>query len=435
MNVLSNRRIKKNSLLLAIIQFVSVFTTFLLVPLFLKFLKESEYGIWLTIFSTITWINVLDLGVSNGLRNKLTESFTHGDNLQIKRYIGSALAFFSIILFFAYGLFYTLSSIVDYRVLFNALNYDNTYFFKFLNIIFISIILDFMFKILDSVAYAMHNSFIPKLRVLLKNLFLLIGLYWFLELEINDNRLLNLSIIYFIISLGVNIFFSIVIFAKKENIIPSFKVISFADFKPLGTIGIKFFIIQLSALVIFSTDNFIIINFIGSEEVTQYNIVFKLFSFVILAQSFLTVPLWSAYTAKYNNKDYKWIKKAFNKSIYYSILLGVFAILLLFSGKFILRIWLNNDSYFELPLAFAFLCYTFARLWNGNFATLLNGIGVLNFQMITAIIGAIINIPLSIFFAKNLGLGISGVIMASTVSLLIFSVFAPFEFKKYIYKS
>ena len=432
MDYLSNKKIAVNSIFIAIIQGISVLITFLLVPLFLEFLEEFEYGLWLTIFSTITWINVLDLGIGNGLRNKLTESFAQSNLLQIKKYLGSALAFFSILLIITYSIFLISSYFFDYRNIFNALNYEHSYFFSIVNVIFISILLDFFFKILDSVTYALHRSYIPKLRALLKNIFLLITLFWFLELGINDNKLLNISLIYLFISLGVNLFFSILVFWNRTNILPSMKHISFNDFKSLGSIGLKFFVIQFSALIIFSTDNFIIINLMGSQEVTQYNIVFKLFSFIIIAQNFLTVPLWSAYTAKYKNKDYTWIKKAFSKSIYYSISLGLAAILTLFSAKYILRVWLNDDSYFEWPLAIAFVFYTFTRLWNSNFSTLFNGIGKLNIQIVTAILGAIINIPLSIFLAKNLSLGLSGVIIASTVSLLFFSVSAPFKIKTYL---
>ena len=37
---------------------------------------------------------------------------------------------------------------------------------------------------------------------------------------------------------------------------------------------------------ILSTDNFIIINFLGPEQVTQYSIMLKLFSVLFIAQSF-----------------------------------------------------------------------------------------------------------------------------------------------------
>ena len=399
--------------------------------MFLKYLDSSEYGIWLAIFSTVTWINFFDLGVGNGLRNRLTMCFAKNNIIQAKKFIGSALAFFFVILIILYLIFLTVSLFIDFRVFFNAINYDAEYFFNVINIIFISIILDFFFKIVDSVSYSLQNSYIPKLRVLVKNLFFIVSFFFLITAEVTDEKLLNLSLIYLYTSLFVNLSFFIIIFFKKK-LLPSFNQISFKEFKPIGNMGLKFLIIQLSAIIIFSTDNFIIINYIGSEEVTQYNIIFKIFSITIIAQSFLNVPLWSAYTSKYESKNYIWIKNTFTKSIYYSVLLVFVSILILFLLKWILKIWLNDESYFEWPIALAFLFYTITRIWTSNFSTLFNGISKLNLQITCSLIGAIINIPLSIIFIKTFNLGSAGVILASTISILIFGLVAPFKLKTYL---
>ena len=429
---LTIKKMLTNSGLIAFIQFFNTLISFLLIPLFIKFLEESEYGIWLTVFSTLTWINLFDLGIGNGLRNKLSECFVRNDIKQIKLYIGSSIAFFSFFLIIFYCLFLISSTLFDFRTFFNTTDYTEDYFFKVLHIILISILLDVLFKILDSVSYATHKSFIPKLRVLVKNFLILCSLYLILFFNIDENKLLNLSIIYLVAGVFVNAIFLLIIFWNKRDIIPSFKQISFSEFKPLADLGLKFFVIQFGALVIFSTDNFIIINYLGPEQVTQYNIISKIFLVLIIAQSFLMIPLWSAYTSKYEVKDFNWIKKALLKSIYFSILLSIFGVVILFMGKFILMFWLNDDSYFDKTLFLSFLIYTFFRLWSSNFSTLYNGIGRLKLQMVCVIIGAIINIPLSIFFIKYLELGSSGVILASTISLLFFSVSAPIKLKSYL---
>ena len=43
------------------------------------------------------------------------------------------------------------------------------------------------------------------------------------------------------------------------------------------------------------------------------------------------------------------------------------------------------------------------------------------------LIAAIINTPLSIFFAKNLNLGVLGVTLGTIVSVSIFSIFGPLK--------
>ena len=46
---------------------------FLLVPLTLLCLDEYEYGIWLLVNSILVWIDSFDIGLGNGLRNKIAE--------------------------------------------------------------------------------------------------------------------------------------------------------------------------------------------------------------------------------------------------------------------------------------------------------------------------------------------------------------------------
>ena len=36
-------------------------------------LDTNKYGIWLAISSTVSWISILDIGLANGLRNKIAE--------------------------------------------------------------------------------------------------------------------------------------------------------------------------------------------------------------------------------------------------------------------------------------------------------------------------------------------------------------------------
>jgi Na+-driven multidrug efflux pump len=61
------------------------------------------------------------------------------------------------------------------------------------------------------------------------------------------------------------------------------------------------------------------------------------------------------------------------------------------------------------------------------FANLVNGIGKIRLQMYYSVFAMIINIPLSIIFAKNLEMGSAGVILATCVSLFIGSIFAPIQ--------
>ena len=51
-------------------------------------LGDEKYGIWATILSFISWIYYCDLGIGNGLRNKLASTIVIGDKEASKKYLG-----------------------------------------------------------------------------------------------------------------------------------------------------------------------------------------------------------------------------------------------------------------------------------------------------------------------------------------------------------
>ena len=65
---------KKNILWSFLIKGFSIIISLLLVPLTLGYVSSELYGIWLTLSSIVTWFHFLDIGFTNGLKNKLAES-------------------------------------------------------------------------------------------------------------------------------------------------------------------------------------------------------------------------------------------------------------------------------------------------------------------------------------------------------------------------
>ena len=74
---------KKNIFYSFFVKGFGIFISLLVVPVTIKFLNPTEYGIWLTLNSILLWINTFDIGLGNGLRNKLSEAFADNDLIAI----------------------------------------------------------------------------------------------------------------------------------------------------------------------------------------------------------------------------------------------------------------------------------------------------------------------------------------------------------------
>ena len=64
---------------------------------------------------------------------------------------------------------------------------------------------------------------------------------------------------------------------RYKELRPSYKLICFSELKYLMDLGIKFFLIQIAAVVFYQTNSIIIAQLFGPVEVTPYSIAFKYF--------------------------------------------------------------------------------------------------------------------------------------------------------------
>lgn len=86
-----------------VIKGASILLSLLLVPITLDYLNPYEYGIWLTLSSVLMWINYFDIGLGNGLRNKLSEALAVGDDNLARIYVSTS---FFILFLIALSIFF-----------------------------------------------------------------------------------------------------------------------------------------------------------------------------------------------------------------------------------------------------------------------------------------------------------------------------------------
>ena len=193
------------------------------------------------------------------------------------------------------------------------------------------------------------------------------------------------------------------------------------------SLSIGFFVIQICMIVIFTTDNIIISNVLGPEEVTNYDIIFKLFQVIITFSTILLDPFWSLFTDAYQKKDFLWIKKTLKKLNKLFIIVCIATIVLILLTKDIVSIWIGKDFIVKESLPYLMGLFVLIRIYPLMYMYFLNSIGKIKLQMYLYIIGAVINIPISIFFVKYFNLGISGVILGTSVSIISMLILLPIQ--------
>ena len=228
---------------------------------------------------------------------------------------------------------------------------------------------------------------------------------------------------------------SLILFRTKyKNISPTFKLVKLKYSGDLIVKGSQFFVLQMTSLIIFTSSNMVITQIFGPGEVATYNIAFKYFNYVPMIFTTILNPLWSAYTDAYVKEDFDWIRNAIKKVFRVWVLLSILVLIMIIVADYVYDIWLGSKMKVPFALSAVMGLFTIVSNWNDIFAFFMNGLGKIRLSLYIAIIEGIIYIPLSILFAKNLGFGITGVVFAAIICLLLGTVFAPIQYYKIINK-
>lgn len=420
------KNIKLHISLTFVYKIIAIGLSYVLIPLMIKFLGVEKYGIWITIFSLVSWSVFFDFGLGNGLRNKLSEAVAL-HNIKLARiYISTGYIAVSLIAFCIFTLFMIVFPFLNWNKILNTYLFTNHFLSEVVFITVVFFIINFILSISKQMFYAYQKASLASFNTILINLFYIIFLYLLLQYN-PAKKLLYLSIAYGLAMVFANILLTIYFFKQHKDVIPSRKYIDFSKVKEIGSLGIKFFIIQIAVLVIFSTDNIIIAQVLGPKEVTPYSIVFKLFSVITMVFGIIMTPLWSAYTDAYAKGDIEWIKNILKKLNLLMIPAIFVTVILIIFAKDIIYIWIGPQVEVSNMLVMLMGIYAIVAVWSNIYAYFVNGIGKINLQMYSSIIAAIINIPLSVLFSKYLNMGNAGVILGSIASLSIFAVLGPIQ--------
>lgn len=111
---------KQNVLAAFFIKGADTLIYLLLVPLTLGYLNAYEYGIWLTLSSLLAWINSFDIGLGNGLRNKLAIAVAEEDLDKGRGYVSTTFYMLIIIVVVIFAVFSLLINYIDWYSLLNV---------------------------------------------------------------------------------------------------------------------------------------------------------------------------------------------------------------------------------------------------------------------------------------------------------------------------
>lgn len=418
----------KNSVVMLIIKGISILISLLYVPLLIGQLDSVNYGIWLTLTSIVSWCSFLDIGLGHGLRNNLAKAIAENNTVLAKRLVATSYFLLACVVLLAGAIVVIVFPIFNWSNILNApqsLNQDLTVLTIVTIVCFLT---TFVLRLINSILFAIQK---PALSSLVEVSSQFVA---FLMVAIMANSgykwsLLQYGSVISVIPVIVVFIYTLILFSTKlKNLSFNVKDIDLKLSNNLFNLGFKFLVIQITAILLFQTNNFILTHVIGPEAVTEYNISYKYIGIISMLFSIINAPLWSATTDAYFRKDFKWIVSTLTKMkkvFFFFVVLGVFAVLI--SG-IVYKIWLSNKVESDYFLQILILCYYTLSMWCGIHCSIINGTGKVKLQFYFTTVEALCHIPLAIFLGHLFG--IYGVIMSMILMTAINAIWEPIQVKK-----
>ena len=396
-NSVSNHRsslLQKNILASFVIKGWSAAIVLLLVPATLNCLGEYKNGIWLTISSLLLWIDNMDIGLGNGLRNKIAEYMAHGEYERTRSLVSSTFAMLTCIIIPVLLILLLLIAISDPYMVFNA---DPSKVDQLDQVLMVTVTLvctSFIFKLIGNFYMGMQLPAVSNLLIALGQTVALIGTY--IVLYSGSHSMMLIALVNTAAPLLVYMLaYPYTFFYKYPHLRPSFKLINFKEARAVINMGVQFFIMQISSVILFMTSNLLISNLFTPALVTPYQITYRYFSLMLVAFTVICMPFWNATTDAYERGDIQWIRNATRKLRLMIIGLMACMVVMVVLSPWVYSIWIGDKATIDIRMSIVMATYIFILIYSMRYSYFINGIGKLRLQLIFTTVAAILFIPLA----------------------------------------
>lgn len=426
-----SRKMKRNTFSMLLVKGFSILVSLAYIPMMLKAVDRTDYGVLLTLTSIVQWVAMLDIGLGNGLRNSIANNLARNEYDKASESISSCYAALTLYVTIIVVLFVIIAPFLNWQSILNAHNNPESELLSLAIIVFISFCVQFVVNLLTSILYACQMPAITSYIMLATQVANFVLVYIMIHF-FNIHTILEIGTVTCLVPPAVLIVFSIVLFRNKlSHIAPSIKKIQLKSVNGIISLGVKFFVLQVVTIVLFQANNIIISQAVGPEAVVTYNVAYKYIGMIVVVFNIIITPVWSAVTDAYVREDYDWIRKTLNyiRKVFYGVLAG--GIVMLLISPVVYKIWLGKDT-IDIPYLISGLMLTYCifEILYKIYGTIINGTGKLYLQMVITSIIAIVYIPMAFFLGKTIGL--AGVLIANTIVFFANYIWSKIQCNKII---
>ena len=399
---------------------ISMLSIFITIPATLSYLGNELFGIWMTISSLVAMLTFADMGIGNGIINKLSKSINTNDKDETKKIITNAFVVLLTIAIVINIIFIFSSLMLDWNSVLNlSTNVDHISVRNALFSFIFCFSLNVIFSAVQKIQLAYQLGFLASVWQIIGSIASLVSLFIFIHYKLEMAWLVFAVVgIPAIFQLLNYIYFSLII--CKENFI-LMKFIKLREMKYLLGAGGLFFTLQISMALTYTSDNLILNSYLGAQAVTEYSVHVRLYSVVPILMGMVLIPLWPAYSSARIKQDKNWIKATWKKSIIMAL-----AVSLILGGLItsflpsIFHYWLNDKVLPLYSLAYLLFIWKIFEAIGLTISCFLNGMNLIKSQAVIGVVTAVIAVVMKLTLVKVIG--INGVLIGTLIPFAVITL-------------
>lgn len=414
------RRLKQGAASSLISKGVVLAVSAISIPITVRYLGAEDFGVWVSISTTLSMLLVLDFGVANSLTNFVSEAYARDDRDHASTYTTTALGVVLVVALLLGCLAWWIWPLLHWDRLFHLASAAEAprvgrAVAAALAIFLVGLPAGLAPKILGGYQELRTANLFTALGSLLNLLSIILVAHF-------HEGLVALVTASSAALVGANLLALLwIFFFHKPWLAPSLKHVNGVAARRMMQSGSEFFALQIAGLIAFNSDNLVVIHYLGPAEVAAYSVAWRLVGYAAIAQTLITPALWPAFSEAFSRGDLSWIRDTFRRTMILTMAIAVSASLLFaLVGRWIIRIWATRAAVPTQGLLLLMCVWVLISTFMNNTATVLVAKGETRLLAGLGLAAAVLNLVLSIYWVQRIGA--PGVVLGTIVSYLILLV-------------
>jgi len=387
------------------------------IPIVVRYLGPVQFGVWITISSTLVVMVMLDLGVSSAMTNLISEAYALDDKELAGRYATTGLFVMVLIALVLGALGAAIWPFVPWGALFRLSGEAN----------------DRMVAHAVAAAFAVFLVGLPATlaakflggyqEVRTSNIFAAIGAGANLIVVVLIVWLHGGLVLLVAGSSGATVATNLACLVwlwlwHKPWLLPRLHRWHSGTVAQMVRSGSQFFILQLAGVIVFNSDNLVIAHYLGAAQVTPYSVTWKLVGYAAALQIIITPALWPAYAEAWMRRDMDWIRRTLRTVMLVTLGGAALATAVLVPwGQTLVRLWAGPAAVPGRTLLLLMCAWVLLSVYMANTSILLLATNNTRTLAWLSVLAAAINLAASIWLVRRVGP--SGVILGTIGSYLL----------------